>query len=62
MLVGILYTTPAFHTLIGCDINSPISGIGKTKAWKAMIRSQAHQGSLGLLGQEEQEDEETLRK
>ena len=32
------------------------------KAWKAMLRSQVHQESLSLLGQEQEVDEETLRK
>ena len=57
-----LAALPAFHALAGCDSNSSISGIGKTKAWKAIIRSQVHQESLSLLGQEQEADEETLRK
>ena len=52
----------ALHAITRCDSNSSISGIGKTKAWKAMIRGQVHQGSLHLLGQEQEADEETLRK
>ena len=58
----VLTALSAFHALTGCDSNSSISGIGKKKAWKAMIRSQVNEGNLGLLRQEEQEDEETLRK
>ena len=58
----VLAALPAFHALTGCDSNSSISRIGKTKAWKAMIRSQVHQGSLGLLGLEQEANKEILRK
>ena len=58
----VVLASPAFHSLTGCDSNSSISGIGKTKAWKAIMRSQVHQESLSLLGLEQEADEETLRK
>ena len=53
----VLAALPAFHALTGCDSNSSISGIGKMKAWKAMIGSEVHQESLSLLGQEQEADE-----
>ena len=58
----VLAALPAFHALTGCDSNSSISGIGKTKAWKAIMKSQVHQESLGFLGKEQNANEETLRK
>ena len=64
--VKVFAALPAFHTLTGCDRNGSISGIGKkmckTKAWKAIMESQVHQESLGLLGKEQNANEETLRK
>ena len=33
----VLAALPAFQSLSSCDSNSSISGIGKTKAWKAIM-------------------------
>ena len=52
---------PAFHALTGCESTSSISGISKMKQWKAILRSQVHQESLSLLGQEQEEDEENAK-
>ena len=60
--VKVFAALPAFHALTGCDSNSSISGIGKTKAWKAIMKSQVHQESLGVLGKEQNANQETLRK
>ena len=46
---SVVQALPAFHAITGCDSVSSISGIGKTKAWKAMIRSQEHQESPAQL-------------
>ena len=58
----ILKSLPAFHTLTGCDTTSTLSGIGKKKPWKVLMRSPVHQESLGLLGQQAEADEETVKK
>ena len=42
--VKVFAALPAFHALTGCDCYSSISGIGKTKAWKAIMESQAASG------------------
>ena len=47
---SVVQALPAFHAITGCDSVSSISGIGKTKAWNVMIRSQEHQESLSRLG------------
>ena len=58
----ILKSLPAFHALTGCDTTSALSGIGKKKPWKVLMRGPVHQERLGLLGQQAEVDEETVKK
>ena len=59
---SVVQALPAFRTITGCDSVSSTSGIGKTKAWKAMIRSQEHQESLSCLGVDVDISDETIEK
>ena len=40
---------PSFHALTGCDSTSALSGIGKKKAWKVLIKKNHIQGDLNRL-------------
>ena len=42
---------PSFHALTGCDSTSALSGIGKKKAWKVLIKKNQIQGDLSRLGE-----------
>ena len=43
---------PSFHALYtGCDSTSALSGIGKKKAWKVLIKKNQIQGDLNRLGE-----------
>ena len=41
----------SFHALTGCDSTSALSGIGKKKAWKVLIKKNQIQGDLSRLGE-----------
>lgn len=53
---------PAFHSLKECDSTCALSGIGKKKAWKCIIKNNVHQESLACVGQSLEIDEETTKK
>lgn len=53
---------PAFHAITGCDSTSAFAGIGKKKGWKALLHSEHHQESLGLLGTEQHLNDNTSTK
>ena len=42
---------PSYHALTGCDSTSTLSGIGKKKAWKVLIKKNQIQGDLSRLGE-----------
>ena len=42
---------PSFHALTGCDSTSALSGIGKKKAWKVLIKKNQIQVDLSRLGE-----------
>ena len=51
-----------YHALTGCDFNSSLAGIGKKTAWDALKRSETHQQTLCLLGQQQELDQATAAK
>ena len=59
---SVVMALPAFHAITGCYSVSSISGIGKTKARKAIIRSQEHQEALSHLGIDVEVSNETIEK
>ena len=45
---------PGFHAITGCDLTSYLADIGKKKAWDSFCHCTDHQGSLSLLGEEQE--------
>ena len=51
---------PAFHALTGCDSTSALQGIGKTTAWKILLKHNQFQHQLSYFGADSTETDESL--